>query len=115
MEPAEQPSDLARLLALVWCEGISGEPQFLSRIAVGEAVQGVFPRKEHLKEHAFVPRQRIEGSDRPAVVGRCVGGQRIEIPHGWSRILYLAQGIQVPDIALGRNLSISEQQRHALS
>ena len=54
MEPAEQPSDLARLLDLVWCEGTSGEPQFLSHIAVGEGVQGVFPRKEHLKEHAVV-------------------------------------------------------------
>jgi hypothetical protein len=29
-------------------------------------VQGVFPRQEHLKEHALVARQRIEGSDRPA-------------------------------------------------
>jgi len=45
----------------VWCQGISGEPQLLSHIAVGEAVRGVFPRQEHLKEHALVARQGIEG------------------------------------------------------
>ena len=93
MEPPEQPSDLTWVHVFVWCEGISGEPQFLSLIAVGEAVQGVFPRQEHLKEHALVAGQGIEGSDRPAVLGRCVGRQRIEIPHGGSGILYLAQGI----------------------
>ena len=32
------------------------------------------------------------------------GRQRVEIPHGWSGILDLAQGIQVSDIALGRGL-----------
>ena len=84
MEPAEQPSDLTWVHVFVWFEGISGEPQFLSHIAVGETVQGVFPRQEHLKEHALVSRQRIKGSDRPAVFGRCVGRQRIEIPHGGS-------------------------------
>ena len=104
IEPAEQPSDLARVLVFVWCKGISGEPEFLSHITVREAVQGVFPRKEHLKEHALVARQRIERSDRPAVLGRCVGRQRIEIPHGGSGILYLAQGVQVSDVALGRGL-----------
>jgi hypothetical protein len=115
METAEQPSDLARLPVFVWCEGIRSAPQLLSHVAIRETVQGVFPRQEHLKEHALVARQGIERSDRPAVFGRCVGRQRVEIPHGGSRILYLAQGIQVPDIALGRDLSISEQQRHALS
>ena len=49
MEVAEQPSDLARVHVFVWCKGISGEPQFLSHITVREAVQSVFPRKEHLK------------------------------------------------------------------
>ena len=69
METTEQPSDLAWLPVFVWCEGIGGEPQLLSHIAVGETVQGVFPRQEHLKEHALVARQGIEGSDRPAVFG----------------------------------------------
>ena len=87
MEPAEQPSDLTWARVFVWCEGISGEPQLLSHITVGEAVQGVFPRKVHLKEHPLVARQGIEGSDRPAVLGRRVGRQRIEIPHGRSGIL----------------------------
>ena len=58
----KQPSDLARLPVFVWCEGAGGEPQLLSHIAVGETVQGVFPRQEHLKEHALVARQGIEGS-----------------------------------------------------
>ena len=108
MEAAEQPSDLARVHVFVWCKGISGEPEFLSHITVREAVQGVFPLQEHLKGHALVARQGIERPDRPAVFGRYVGRQRVEIPHGGSGILYLAQGIQVSDIALGRDLSISE-------
>ena len=54
VEPAEQPSDLTWVHVFVWCEGISGEPHLLSDVAVGEAVQGVFPRKVHLKEHALV-------------------------------------------------------------
>src|SRR4029453_11473520 len=99
----------------VWCEGIRSARQLLSHVAVREIVQGAFPRQEHLKEHALVARQGIERSDGPAVFGRCVGRQRVEIPHGWSWLFKLAQGIQVPEIASGRDLSISEQQRHALS
>jgi len=53
-------------------------------------MQGVLPCHEHLEEHALVARQGIERSDGPAVFGRCVGRQRVEIPHGRSGILYLA-------------------------
>ena len=63
MEPAEQPGDLTWVHVSVWCKGISAEPQLLSHIAVGEAVQGVFPGQEHLEEHALVARRRIKQSD----------------------------------------------------
>ena len=93
MKAPEEARDLTGLLFRLRGQGIRGPRELLSHIAVGEAVQGVFPRQEHLKEHALVAGQGIEGSDRPAVLGRCVGRQRIEIPHGGSGVLHLAQGI----------------------
>ena len=63
----------ARSPVFVWREGIRSTRQLSSHVAVRETVQGVFPRKVHLKEHALVSRQRIKGSDRPAVFGRCTG------------------------------------------
>ena len=39
----------------------------------------------------------------------------IEISHCQGRVLYLAQGFQIPGVALRRDLAISEQQRHALA
>jgi hypothetical protein len=46
------------------------QPQLLSHAAVGEIVQGVFSRPEHLKEHALVARPGIEAlTVRPSLVG----------------------------------------------
>ena len=77
----------ARLPVFVWCEGIGSARQLPPHVSVRETVQGVFPRQEYLKEHALVARQGIERPDRPAVFGRYVGRQRVEIPHGWSGTL----------------------------
>ena len=93
MKAPEEARDLTGLLFRLRSQGIRGPRELPSHNTVGEAVQGVFPRQEHLKEHALVSRQGVERPDGPAVFGRCVGRQRVEIPHGGSGILDLAQGI----------------------
>ena len=59
---------------------------------------------------AAAPDVRLENVVKRFDEMTAVDGISVEIPHGWSGILYLAQGLQIPDIALGRDLSISEQQ-----
>jgi hypothetical protein len=111
----EEARDLTRLLFSLRCQRIRGPREVLSHISVGEAVQGVFAHQKYPEQEPLSARQRVECPDRPAVFGRCVGRQCIEISHGRGGILHLAQGIQVPDVALRRNLSISEQHRYTLS
>ena len=77
----EEARDLSWLFLGFCCQRIQGVRQFLSHITVGETVQRVFAGQEHLEQHSLVARQRVEGFGRPAVFGRRVGRQRVEIPH----------------------------------
>ena len=66
MKAPEEARDLTGLLFRLRGQGIRGPRELLSHNTVGEAVQGVFPRQEHLKEHALVARQGVERPDRSA-------------------------------------------------
>ena len=50
MKAPEEARGLTGLLFRLRGQGIRGPRELLSHIAVGEAVQGVFPCQEHLKE-----------------------------------------------------------------
>jgi len=86
----EEARDLSRLFLGFCCQRIQGLRQFLTHITVGKTVQRVFAGQEHLKQHSLVARQRVECLGRPAVFGRRVGRQRIEIPHRRGGVLHLA-------------------------
>ena len=104
MKAPEEARDLTGLLFRLRARGYGVRASCCRTTRLVKPCRACSPAQEHVKEHALVAGQGIEGSDRPAVLGRCVGRQRLEIPHGGSGILHLAQGLQEPDIALGRGL-----------
>src|SRR5262245_8710799 len=97
VEAVEQAADLGTLLFLVRPKSIG---QLGAEVAVREAVHGVLPAQESDEQRVIGAGHGMEGLDGAASAGVFAGGDSVQPPQPWGRIVHLSQGVEVPRVAL---------------
>ena len=71
MKKSQETRDLGGTLVGLGCQRIRRACQFVTQVAIREAVQGVFAEKDHFEEHAVIAGQGIECGDGSSILRFC--------------------------------------------